>query len=417
MLESGTYYRHLVRVLADELPELAAELNKLDVIENAQRAARQSSSAPNSKEKGQPVPPISSPEIPDYEIIRLLGQGGFGMVWLARNRHDGQFCAIKTLRAGRESEIEGIREFKKRAEANPYLFPIGHVGKTNDTYYCVMPLADHAFVASAVVSSDVYEPLTLEQYIRGRGTLPAAEVLAISREMLLGLDQLHSAGGIHRDVKPSNILRLDGKWRLGDPGLVTGAESIPNPGGTRVFRPPERIQNPSGDLYALGVTNYILATGDHSGEVQNLHDKAVKLAGPKQDVATLRRVILRACHARPEVRFQSAKEMRDAIGTASRARSRPVAVGAIIAGLIVLAAPLLFMWLDSSAQDQRAKIATSSPASSAGKVRIAAADIELVRPTKSGDPAELGSLGSTVFAAKENDWVRVKIKLNGPAHA
>ena len=155
----------------------------------------------------------------------------------------------------------------------------------------------------------------------------------------------------------------------------------PNSGGTREFRPPEDIQNQVCDLYALGITNYILGTGDYTGEVQNLQNGTVKLFGPKRDVATLRRVILRACHARPEIRFQSAKEIRDAIESASRVGLRRAAVGAIIAALIVLAAtPLLFMWLGSPGQDRPAATATRGPASSAVEVRITAADIELVRP-------------------------------------
>src|SRR5262249_7755780 len=103
------------------MPELADELRKLRFIEDARRLALQAPPAP--EQEGPPVAPAgaalsSGPEspgdllecllIPDYDLLRPIGAGAFGQVWLARNRLDGSFVAIKVIPTSRPVELEGI---------------------------------------------------------------------------------------------------------------------------------------------------------------------------------------------------------------------------------------------------------------------------------------------------------------------
>jgi len=193
------------------------------------------------------------PTVPDYLILRKIGEGGFGTVWLARNMHDDQFYALKMLHADREYELNGIREFKKRSNEQPNLISIGHVGKVDDRFYYVMPLADNALSSKSLHDSNNYEPATLESHLDRQGYLGVESALLLAQQVLRGLEELHKHGAIHRDIKPANILRFSGQWVLGDPGLIgTLKEDVVV--GTDGFVNEQFLNSPKGDLYALGVT-------------------------------------------------------------------------------------------------------------------------------------------------------------------
>src|SRR5262249_37811527 len=156
-----------------------------------------------------------------------------------RNRLDGSFVAIKVIPTSRPVELEGIRLYRQRANDHPYLVPIAHVGEGAGFFYYVMPLADDLKGTAAVRVPEQDEPLALQRYLAARGRLPLDEVLTVAEHLLAALAPLHAGGLIHCDVKPGNVLRLRGTWRLGDLGLMTAGERLQPNRGTQVFWPPE----------------------------------------------------------------------------------------------------------------------------------------------------------------------------------
>ena len=220
------------------------------------------------------------PRIADYYLLREIGRGGFGKVYLGKNAHDGSEAAVKVLGRGSGIEVAGVSQFKRSAGGHPHLVPILHMGKVTKFVYYTMPLADAyrpdqsasgtATAPPTNALSEEYRPHTLELEIAQRGKLTVEESLDLLRQLLSALERLHRNQIVHCDVKPANILRIDGVWKLGDMGLAiksspereaTGAR------GTRAYWPPEGPRGDStDDLFALGLTIWVASTGKPTRE-------------------------------------------------------------------------------------------------------------------------------------------------------
>lgn len=194
------------------------------------------------------------PTLPDHDLIKRIGGGAYGDVYLARNRHDEHYCAIKVVRRSSEGELEGIRRFKASVAEHPNLVPIEHVGKAADVVYIAMPLAENAFSDGPIGEPSDYVPMTLPRRIRRTGRIPAEEAAAIGHAIASGLYHMHTNGTIHGDVKPDNIFRIGPRWCLGDYGLVSDTDSRRPRGHTPGFMAPEGAGTPEADAFALGVT-------------------------------------------------------------------------------------------------------------------------------------------------------------------
>ena len=200
----------------------------------------------------------ATPDIPDFELIREIGRGGFGQVWLARNRATGLLRAVKVISrslvgavdpAGREvvsiTRLETIRH-----RHHPNLLDIQHVGQTDDYVFFVTDLADDVS-EQGVSFEDDYVPATLERRLKS-GALPSDGCVECARQLLEGLASLHEAGMIHRDVKPANCLFVDGTLKLADFGLLTEADSHTSRIGTQAYMPPDGRMDARADVYAAG---------------------------------------------------------------------------------------------------------------------------------------------------------------------
>jgi|GEM_PF-3955732 len=231
MSDSESSYDRVIGYLSQTTPKLAAELSEIDLKETE----------------------ISSPEIPNYAVIKQIGSGGFGDVWLVQNILDHQYYALKTLKEGREHELSAIREFKRRIPDHAHLVPIGHVGEADGTIYYLMPLADSALQGMSTIED--YEPMTLQEFVNRNGKMPADQVIHLGCDLLNALAAMHSSGGVHRDVKPANILLFDRVWRLSDPGLMALCCDDSPRAGTKSYRRSDSQENDIfADMYALGVT-------------------------------------------------------------------------------------------------------------------------------------------------------------------
>jgi len=251
------------------------------------------------------------PRIPDFELIRLLGSGHFGDVWLARSKTVVHH-AIKVVPKGRVEEIEfqGLRDFEVLARKHPGLVEIRHVGELPDALYYVMELAD-GYETAPTFSEQDYVPRTLEMDLKRSGTLPLEDAVKVAVAIADGLEHLHNKGLLHRDVKPGNIMFVDGKPKLCDLGLLTVRDRRENEAGTPTYMPPETVVDPGGDVFCLGKTLFEMVTGAPASSFPELpadiSDEA--LAAYKR----IAPIIDRACSPDRQERFQSAREFQAAL--------------------------------------------------------------------------------------------------------
>jgi WD40 repeat protein len=241
------------------------------------------------------------PVIPDYELIRLIGRGGYGDVWIAKGL-TGVFRAIKIVWRERfqdaqpfDREFRGLREFAAISLIEPRQLALLHVGRNDSAgfFHYVMELADDANTGREINPAE-YVPKTLRELRKQRGRVPAAECLSIGVELARGLGCLHARGLVHRDIKPSNVIFVGGAPKLADIGLVSAAGDAMTFVGTEGFVPPEGPGSPAADVYSLGKLLYELATGQDRNEFPCLPPDLDKNAD-RVELLELNEVILRAC--------------------------------------------------------------------------------------------------------------------------
>lgn len=311
------------------------------------------------------------PEIPDYELLRVIGCGSYGEVWLARNVL-GELRAVKVIYRRAfdhdrpyEREVEGIRKFEPVSRSHPSQLNVLHVGRNDAAgyFYYVMELADDAsaldarFATSSIkhpvssTSDQRYTPRTLKTDLDRHGRLPAEECLRIGLALTTALEHLHSNGLVHRDVKPSNIIFVHGVPKLADIGLVASVDATMSFVGTSGFLPPEGPGTPQADLYSLGKVLYEASTGRDRQEFPKLPADLDEWNDAAR-LVELNAVILKACAQDPSARYRSAQEMAADLVLLQRGQSvrrlriveRRLAlftrIGAAALALLVLAAAL-----------------------------------------------------------------------------
>jgi serine/threonine protein kinase len=391
-------------------PELDQELKKLRLIVQAELCAEQRPMAGPSRPES-PAPPLAvpaAPLLPDYELIRLISQGGFGQVWLGRNRCTRRFHAVKLIPRSRDAERDGIRAYQQRVLGHPHLVPIEHVGDSGQYLYYTMPLADDANGASGVCDPETYEALTLLRHGQRQGPLPVTEVLAIATALAKALEHLHAAGLLHKDVKPANVLRVRGAWQLGDMGLMTDVGKVDVDRGTRAFWPPEGPRDRTADLYALGKTLVLVWTGAALEQFPDFLRGGFPRGDRDARAGALRQILLRACHDEPAQRYPTVRAM---LQDLNRVRSRRIAGWWALAGAVaVLLAAICLPRLVRPNQDQVPQGRNTPAANLSGELTVWAED-----------PADAGSGWRKidepgVLPVRQGHRVRVRATVTQPAH-
>lgn len=209
-------------------------------------------------------------KINEYEVIKMLGQGGMGQVYLAYHKPTARWVALKEMnifnkqlaaRFARE-----IRIMKKVVHDNVLCFIDSGQEKKNGKPYLVMEYASKG---------------CLEDLLKGNGSLQTKEAVQLIIQSLSGLKFVHNTGIVHRDIKPENIL-LSGNGqapvvpKIADFGLArefskAGGSVLTQLGtalGTILYMPPEQIKDAHSvkepaDLYSMGATLYYLLTGKY----------------------------------------------------------------------------------------------------------------------------------------------------------
>src|SRR4029453_12580351 len=201
------------------------------------------SDQPTEQASAQPV--LDAPQISDFELLRCIGRGSYGEVWLARNIL-GTYRAVKIVerKAFRdeeafEREFSGLRQFEPVSREHDGFVAILHVGRNRAEgfFYYVMELADNDS-NDGRIEPETYVSKTLSNELARCARLSVEQAAQLGLSLSQALAELHQRGLVHRDVKPSNIIFVKGCAKLADIGLVaqTGER---NRLGTEAKIPPE----------------------------------------------------------------------------------------------------------------------------------------------------------------------------------
>jgi len=252
-----------------------------------------------------------------------FGQGAYGKVWLARNAI-GQWQALKAVYLAKfgphhepyEREFNGIKKYKPVSNQHPGLLRVDFVStkKAAGYFYYVMELGD-ALEPGWEHAPSAYRPRDLAS-VRAcahEHRLPVQECVRIGLALAEALDFLHRQGLIHRDIKPQNIIFVNGQPKLADVGLV--AEILP-PGQERTWvgtpgympPPPEPPGTQQADIYGLGMVLYVIRTGRDPDFFPGVSTTLVART-ERTDFIRLNALILKACQPDRARRYASAAQL------------------------------------------------------------------------------------------------------------
>lgn len=270
------------------------------------------------------VPPPSLESVaasfPQIEVLELVGQGGMGVVYKARQRSLNRFVALKILSPQLSGKPGFAERFSLEATAlaelsHPNIVTIHDFGKAGDFYYLIMEFVDGANLRQALSA----------------GKFTPEQALAVVPPICEALQYAHERGIVHRDIKPENILLdKEGRVKIADFGIVRilrplmpnlsetlGPRDASDGGeefvlGTPRYMAPEQKDQPNAvdaraDIYSLGIVLYEMLTGELPPASLSAPPRLVQI-----DVR-LEEVVLRALEANPELRFHTAQEMSQAL--------------------------------------------------------------------------------------------------------
>lgn len=245
--------------------------------------------------------------IADHVLIRSIARGSYGEVWLCQNALTAQFRAIKFIWRDAfadsrpyDREYEAIKRFEPVSRSHKGFLNILHTGSLESGFFYIMELADDIQSGNSI-DPERYQPATL-QAIRDR--LSLQDTVRIGIELAETLDVLHSSGLLHRDVKPANIIFVNGLSKLADIGLITHVTAAHSLVGTNGFMAPEGPTSPQADVYSLGKVMYEVLTGRDRLEFPQMPPA---LLGDKALILGINDVLLKACQPLPGHRHRSAQ--------------------------------------------------------------------------------------------------------------
>jgi len=263
-----------------------------------------------------------------YEILSVIGAGGMGEVYRARDTKLGRDVAIKVLPSSFSSDPDRLRRFEREARAaaalnHPNILAVFQMGTYQGAPYLV---------------SELLEGATLRESLK-RGPMPLRSVIDCGVQIVRGLAAAHEKGIVHRDLKPENLfVTKDGRVKILDFGLAKLTQRewaldsnaptvsmVTEPGavmGTIGYMSPEQVSGKPADhradTFALGAVLYEMLTGKRAFQkptsaetmtaILNEDPDGIFQFAPKAPPA-LQRIIERCLEKKPEQRFQSASDL------------------------------------------------------------------------------------------------------------
>ena len=345
----------------------------------------------STEEAGEPAEPLSPGErVGRYRVLRRLGSGGMGVVYLAEDVRLRRPAALKLLPPHLAVDAAARHRFENEARAASALDHPNIV-----TVYGMDDTADgRAFLAMALCDGEGLHELL------ARGPVPVGTALALATQIADGLAAAHRRGIVHRDIKPRNIVVTpEGSARIVDFGIArtgdgTIADAAATP-GTLAYMSPEQTRGEAGDartdVWALGTLLYEMLVGRRpfAGADPPALIDAIRSAAPRRanelrhDVPEgLARIVDRCLAKQPSERYDDAGAVHAALRALSAPKHPGVRVAGLAAALLVLTGAVLIGW-------PRASAAPLEPR------RVAVAAIE----NRSGTPQ------LDVHARMATDWI------------
>jgi eukaryotic-like serine/threonine-protein kinase len=288
------------------------------IMENAVRPGSATPPAPAAA----PAIDLTGKTIGDFRILRRIGEGGMGQVYLAEQASLKRQVAIKIMRPDLAANPTAVQRFQREAEAvakvtHANIVQVYAFGQADGLHYMALEYVDGK---------------NLREYLARKGPPDVLLALSILRQAAAGLQRASENGIVHRDIKPENILLTrKGEVKVTDFGLSRcfGGEQEPinltQTGvsmGTPLYMSPEQVQgkgvDPRSDIYSLGVTAYHMLTGEppflgqNGFEValQHVQNQPVPLHERRPDLPLeLCQVVQHMMAKDPGDRYQTAKEL------------------------------------------------------------------------------------------------------------
>ncbi len=274
-----------------------------------------------------------------YHVIRKLGEGGMGQVYLAEHVKMGRMSAIKVMTQALANDMDAVGRFNREAAnaskiSHPNIAAIYDFGETPD--------------GLIYLAMEFVEGESLTKLCEALGALAAPRAAEIARQVASALEAAHERGIVHRDLKPDNIMISRGRdgadlVKVVDFGIAKAAEGagqkVTRTGlvvGTPEYMSPEQLTGDTldgrSDLYALGLVTFNMLTGmlPFTGQttqealLKRLTDRPLSLAEARSDIvwpAPLQAVLDRALSRLAQDRYQHANEFGAAIVEAVRGMS------------------------------------------------------------------------------------------------
>lgn len=293
-----------------------------------------------------------------YAVLRVLGEGGMGVVYLCRDIHTGLDVVIKAVRA----ELAHREDVRARTLAEGRaLAQIDHPNVVQ--LRAVAVEGPHLYLVMQYIEGESLDKIIAGHAERGE-RMPVDEALAVFRQVVSGVAAAHGEGVIHRDLKPANVIvrRKDRVAKVTDFGiaLVSGDAARPSTRGilgSLWYMSPEQVTGRPDldhrvDVYALGIVLYQMLVGHVPFDAKTDYDimrmqaeaPMPRLAAARADVpAAVDELVQRACAKDREARFQSCEEMIAALdraaASAPAAATPATAPGTDVTAGLLLATP------------------------------------------------------------------------------